>query len=90
MRELRSMSRRRLDVCDPLLKRLTQSLEDMAAAFGACIQEAHAVMRPRHVPRCRHLAAPIHPTAAIVWCGAGKERIMTKAVQAPVRLATRT
>jgi hypothetical protein len=35
--------------CDTLLKGLAQDLQDMAAAFGPCIQEEDAVVRPRHL-----------------------------------------
>jgi hypothetical protein len=47
----------RLYSCDAILKRLAQGLEDMAAEFGELIPAAHAVVRPRHLPRRRHLAA---------------------------------
>jgi hypothetical protein len=46
---------------ETFLERLAQGLEHVAAAFGSCIQEAHAVVRPRHVPRRRHVA-PADPS----------------------------
>jgi hypothetical protein len=47
----------RLYSCETLLERLAQGLEHMAATLGPFIQEEHPVVDPRHVPRCRHLAA---------------------------------
>ena len=43
--------------CNVLLRGLTQDFEDLATAFGAFIQAAQVVGRPRHLPRRRHLAA---------------------------------
>jgi hypothetical protein len=52
----RSMTCRRLYPRNTLLKRLPQDLEAMAAALGPCIQAEHAVVRPRHLARHRHVA----------------------------------
>jgi hypothetical protein len=46
----------RLSVCDTLLERLPQDLEDMAAALGQLIQEEHAIVGPRHLAQHRHVA----------------------------------
>jgi hypothetical protein len=42
----RSMTPARLYLDDTFLERLAQDLEDMAAALGPCIQEAHAMVGP--------------------------------------------
>jgi hypothetical protein len=47
----------RLSVCDTLLERLAQHLQDVAAALRPCIQEESAVVRQRHLPRLRHRPA---------------------------------
>jgi hypothetical protein len=52
----RSRTPARLYLCDPILERLAQDLEDMAAARRPCIQEEHAVVGPRHLARHRHVA----------------------------------
>jgi hypothetical protein len=49
------------DCNNSFLERLAQGLEDMAAELGEFIQEEHAVVRQRHVPRRRHLAATDQP-----------------------------
>jgi hypothetical protein len=41
---------------DVVLERLPQDLQDMAAALGPCIQEAHPVVRERHLARPRPVA----------------------------------
>jgi hypothetical protein len=58
---LRSRTLWRLSVEDTLLQRLAQGLEDMAPALGQFIQEAHAMVRPRHVARPRHVVAADEP-----------------------------
>jgi hypothetical protein len=47
----------RLYVCETLLERLAQDLQDMAAALGPCIQEEHAIVGQRHLAGHRYLAA---------------------------------
>jgi hypothetical protein len=42
---VRSKTRGRLYACDPILKRLAQDLQDMAAALGPFIHEEHAMVR---------------------------------------------
>jgi hypothetical protein len=46
-----------LYVYDKLLERLAQDFQDVACALGPFIQEAHPVVRQRHLPGPRHLAA---------------------------------
>jgi hypothetical protein len=58
---LRFRTPARLYVYDTLLERLAQGFEDMAAEFGPCIQEAHAVVRERHLARPRHVAPADQP-----------------------------
>jgi hypothetical protein len=43
------------------LERLSQDLEDMAAALGEFIQEVHAVVGQRHVAWYRHVAPADQP-----------------------------
>jgi hypothetical protein len=45
MNVLRSMTPERLYVCDAVLQRLTQHLEDMAFEFRQLVEEQHAVIR---------------------------------------------
>jgi hypothetical protein len=42
--------------CDTLLERLSQDLQDVAAARRPCIQEEHPVVREGHLARPRHVA----------------------------------
>jgi hypothetical protein len=58
---LRSRTPARLYLHDTFLERLPQDLEDMAAALGPFIQEAHAVVGPRHLARPRHVAPADQP-----------------------------
>jgi hypothetical protein len=51
----------RVYACDTLLERLAPDLQDMAAALGPCIQEAHAMVGQRHVARHRDVAAADQP-----------------------------
>jgi hypothetical protein len=45
----------------PILERLAQDLQDVAAALREFIQKEHAVVRPRHVAGHRHLPAADPP-----------------------------
>jgi hypothetical protein len=65
----RSRTPERLDKCDAILEGLAQHFEHVAAALRPFIQQEDAVVRPRHCSRQGYPAAPISPTAAIVWCG---------------------
>jgi hypothetical protein len=58
---LRSRTPARLYVYDTLLERLPQDLQDMAAALGPFIQEAHAMVGQRHLARHRDVAAADQP-----------------------------
>jgi hypothetical protein len=58
---LRFMTPGRLYVYDPILERLAQALEDMAAALGPCGQAAHTMVGPRHRARHRHVAPADQP-----------------------------
>ena len=78
----------RLYVYETLLERLPQALQDMTAALGPFIQEAHAVMGRRHVARHRHLTAADQPRIREGVVGARHGRVVTKAVRSPVRPAT--
>jgi hypothetical protein len=60
-RLLRSRTRGRLYSGDALLERLAQACQHVACALGPFIQQEHAVVRPRPVPRHRHLAAAAQP-----------------------------
>jgi hypothetical protein len=51
----------RLSGYDPLLGRLPQDLQDMAAALGPFIQEAHTVVCEGHLTRHRHVAPADQP-----------------------------
>jgi hypothetical protein len=57
---LRSRTCGRLYVYDALLERLAHGLEDVAAELGQFIQEEHAKVRQRPLPRHRPLAAADH------------------------------
>jgi hypothetical protein len=56
-----SGTRGRLSSCETLHERLPQDLEDMAAALGQLIQEAHAVVGPRRLARPRPVAPVDQP-----------------------------
>jgi hypothetical protein len=45
----------KLYIYETLLERLPQDLQDMAAALGLFIQEAHAMVGQRHLTRHRHV-----------------------------------
>jgi hypothetical protein len=83
------MTRGRLYWCEAIIQRLPQDLQDMAAARRPCLQAAHPVVREGHLTRHRYLTPPISPTSEMVWWGARNGRVMTRAVRAPVRPATR-
>jgi hypothetical protein len=68
---------------------LAQDLEDMAAALGRFIQEEHAIVGQRHFARHRHVAPADQSRIRDGVVGARKGRVVTTAVQAPVRPATR-
>jgi hypothetical protein len=53
----RSRTCGRLSACNTLLKRL-EDLEDVAAELRQFVQKEDPVVRQRHFPRQRHLAAP--------------------------------
>jgi hypothetical protein len=53
----RSRTRGRLYLCDAILKRLAQDLEDMALELRQLIQEQDAMVRQRHLPRQGQVAA---------------------------------
>jgi hypothetical protein len=79
----------RLYSCDAILEGLAQDFQDVAFEVGPRTQKEHAVVRPRHFPGHRHLAAAdqAHIREGVV--GARKGRVVTEAVRAPVRPATR-
>jgi hypothetical protein len=58
---LRFSTPEKLYLYDTLFERLPQDLEDMAAELGPFIQAAHAVVRPRHLARHRHVAPADQP-----------------------------
>ena len=60
-KEVRSRTPAKLYVYGTLLERLAQDLEDLAAALGPFIQEAHAMVGQRLVARHRHMAAADQP-----------------------------
>jgi hypothetical protein len=64
--DARSTTCGRLYVYDTLLQRLAQHLEHVAVELGQFIQEEHAVMGQRHLPRRRDLAAPDQPRVEMV------------------------
>jgi hypothetical protein len=79
----------RLYSYETLLERLAQDLEDMAAELGPCIQEEHAVVGQRHLARHRHVAPTDQPHIRARVVGGRNGRVVTNAVRAPVRPATR-
>jgi hypothetical protein len=60
-KELRSRTSAKIYVYQTLLERLAQDLQDMAAALGPCIQEAHAVVGQRHLAGHRHVTTADQP-----------------------------
>jgi hypothetical protein len=50
-----------LYVENTLLERLAQDLEDMAAELAESIQEEHAMVRQRHLPRHQYRPATDQP-----------------------------
>ena len=58
---LRFSTPARLYLCDTLLQRLPQDLQDMAAELGELIQEEHAIVGQRHLAWHRHVAATDQP-----------------------------
>jgi hypothetical protein len=65
-------------------------IQHMAFELRQFIQEAHAVVRPRHVPGHWHLAAAEQPDIRDSVMGARKGRVVTRAVRSPVRTRTAT
>jgi hypothetical protein len=61
VRKLNSMSRGRLDLCDPLLEGLPQDLQDIAAGLRQFIQQEASMVRQRHVARHRDLPPTDQP-----------------------------
>jgi hypothetical protein len=86
---VRSKTLWRLYLCEALLEGLAQHLQDVASALREFIEKEHAMVRQRHVARHRHLPPPIRPTSEIVCWGPRHGRVVTTAVRAPVRPATR-
>ena len=58
---LRSSTAARLYVYDPIIERLTQDLQDMAAALGQLIQEEQAMVGQRHLAGHQYVAAADQP-----------------------------
>jgi hypothetical protein len=78
----------RLSVDDSPLEQWPPALQVVAAELGEFIQEAHAVGGQRHVARHGTRPPPISPASEMVWWGARHGRVVTHAVQAPVKPAT--
>jgi hypothetical protein len=76
----------RLYSYDTLLERLAQDLRHVAFELGQFIQEAHAVVRQRHVARHQHLAVADQADIPDGVMGTTRARV-TNAVQALVRPA---
>jgi hypothetical protein len=66
-----------------------QKLQDMAAVLGEFFQEAHAVVRQRHVARHRHLAPTDQPDIREGVVGRETRGVVTNAVRSSMRPATR-
>jgi hypothetical protein len=61
----------------------------MTPALGQFVQEAHAMVRQRHLARHRHLAPTDQPHIRNgLMQGARRGRMMTNAVRPPVRPET--
>jgi hypothetical protein len=75
--------------CDSLLQRLAQDLQDMAAALGPFIQEEYAMVGQRDLARHRHVPLTDQSRSRDGLVGARNGRVVTNAVRAPVRPATR-
>jgi hypothetical protein len=52
---------------DPVREGLASHLQDVATARRPCIQQAHPMVRPRHLPGMRTWPPPISPTSETVW-----------------------
>jgi hypothetical protein len=85
--KLRTLAK--LYVYETLLEGLAQDFQDVAAKLRELIEKHDTMVRQRHLAWHGHLAPPISPTSAMVWCGARNGRVMTQAVRSPVRPATR-
>jgi hypothetical protein len=86
---LRSIEYGLLFCSEVVLKRLAQDLQDVTAKLRPCIQQQHPMVRQRHLPRQRHLAAPdpLHSGDCLMRARHG--RVVTSVVRAPVTPATR-
>jgi hypothetical protein len=73
---------------DTLLEGLAQDFQHVACALGQFVQKEHAVVRQRHFPRPRHLAAADQADVREGVVGARQGRVVTTAVRSPVRPAT--
>jgi hypothetical protein len=80
--EARSRRHARSRSEDTRIERLVQGLEARAVACGLCIQAAHAVVRPRHAARYRHMAAADPPHIRDGVVGGHEGRAVTNAVWA--------
>jgi hypothetical protein len=87
-KKLRFRTPAKLYVYDPILERLAQGLEDMAAELGQPIQEEDGMARPRHIARPRHVAPADQPDIRDGVMGARHGRVVTTAVRPPVQAAT--
>jgi hypothetical protein len=76
-RESRSKTRGRLYLCDPLLQRLAQDLEDMPPALRPFIQDEHAVGRPQSLARRGQVPAADQPHIRDGVIGARRGWVMT-------------
>jgi hypothetical protein len=55
------MTPAKLYIYETLLERLPQDLQAIAPELGQLVEEEHAMVRQRHVPRRRHLAPADQP-----------------------------
>jgi hypothetical protein len=88
-RELSSRTGGGLYLCDALLEGLARNSQSVAAARRPCIRPAHPLVRQRHLPRHRRPAPADQPHSRARVMGARHGRVVTHAVQSPVRPATR-
>jgi hypothetical protein len=65
----------RLYLCDTLLQRLAQHLQDVVAVLRPFIQQEDAVVGPRHFARPQHLAGRCQfIRAELIWSQLREER----------------
>jgi hypothetical protein len=74
----------RLYLYDTLLEGLVQDFQDGACALEPFIQEEYAMVRPRHFPGPRHLAAAGQAHIRDGVLGARQGRVVTNAVRSPL------